>query len=1074
MQTMEEMRVTKRDGELQDMSFDKILTRIKKLGKEANITQMNYSALVIKIIDQLYDTIQTTKIDELTAQQCASNASQHPDYNTLAGRIVVSNHHKNTDTSFSYTMERLYSFIDVKGIHAPLISKKYWDIISANRSLLDSMIDYDRDYLIDYFGFKTLERAYLFKIYGQVVERPQHLWLRVSLGIHGEDMDSVRETYDRMSKKYMTHATPTLFNACSPKSQLSSCYLIQMEDDSVDGIYNTLKNCAQISKYSGGIGLHINNIRSSGSHINGTNGKTNGIVPMLKVFNATAKFINQGGKRNGSFAIYLEPWHSDIREFLELKKNHGDEEMKARDLFYALWICDLFMERIKDDKDWSLFCPRECPNLDGVYGQAFVDLYTKYETEGRAKTVIKARDLWYLIMDAQMETGTPYLLYKDAANSKSNQQNIGTIKSSNLCVSPETLVLTDKGHIRIDSLKDKNVNVWNGTEWSEVIVKKTGESQEVIKIYTDDGLNISCTPYHKFYIQRTYSDKSVCEVEANNLTSGDKLIKGNYPIIDGVDTMLYPYTHGFFCGDGTYRNITDITESGDIPEKFAVPLDTCSIKIKLDWFAGYCDADGTISLNGTNEQLQVSSINRDFLIKVKMMLQTCSINPKVRLSSDRETSYLPDGHGGYRNFNVKPLYKLLVTSYDLYQLVQHGFQPHRLIISGTKPQRNAVQFVKILKVVNKNRISDTYCFTEPKRNIGIFNGILTGQCAEIVEYSDNDETAVCNLASIALPAFVNKETRVFDYDELIVVARMVADNLNKIIDVNYYPTIQTETSNMRHRPIGVGVQGLADTFILMDVAFHSEEAKKINKLIFETIYFAVLTKSNELAMRDGAYSSFQGSPASKGILQFDMWNVSPDSGRYDWTTLKQSIACHGLRNSLLVALMPTASTSQILGYNECFEPLTSNIYSRRTLAGEFVVANQYLMRDLIGLGMWNDQIKNNIIENKGSIQQITTIPQHIRNKYKIVWEIPMKHIIDMSADRGAYICQSQSLNLWMEDPNYNALTSMHFYAWKRGLKTGIYYLRRKAKHQAQQFTIEPTILRDTTQTQDDICEMCSS
>ena len=1050
MQTMEEMRVTKRDGELQDMSFDKILTRIKKLGKEANITQMNYSALVIKIIDQLYDTIQTTKIDELTAQQCASNASQHPDYNTLAGRIVVSNHHKNTDASFSYTMERLYSFIDVEGMHAPLISKKYWDIVSANRSLLDSMIDYDRDYLIDYFGFKTLERAYLFKIYGQVVERPQHLWLRVSLGIHGEDMDSVRETYDRMSKKYMTHATPTLFNACSPKSQLSSCYLIQMEDDSVDGIYNTLKNCAQISKYSGGIGLHINNIRSSGSHINGTNGKTNGIVPMLKVFNATAKFINQGGKRNGSFAIYLEPWHSDIREFLELKKNHGDEEMKARDLFYALWICDLFMERIKDDKDWSLFCPRECPNLDGVHGQTFVDLYTKYETEGRAKTVIKARDLWYLIMDAQMETGTPYLLYKDAANSKSNQQNIGTIKSSNLCVSPETLVLTDKGHIRIDSLKDKNVNVWNGTEWSEVIVKKTGESQEVIKIYTDDGLNITCTPYHKFYIQRTYSDKSVCEVEANNLTAGDKLIKGNYPIIDGVDTMLYPYTHGFFCGDGTYRNIPDISE------KQVVPCDTCSIKTKLDWFAGYCDAGGILSLNETDEQLHVSSINREFLIKVKMMLQTCSINPNVDCESE------------------EPLYRLLVTSYDLYQLVQHGFQPHRLIISGTKPQRNASQFVKILKVVNKNRISDTYCFTEPKRNIGIFNGILTGQCAEIIEYSDNDETAVCNLASIALPAFVNKETRVFDYDELIVVARMVADNLNKIIDVNYYPTIQTETSNMRHRPIGVGVQGLADTFILMDIAFHSEEAKKINKLIFETIYFAVLTKSNELAMRDGAYSSFQGSPASKGILQFDMWKVSPDSGRYDWTTLKQSIVCHGLRNSLLVALMPTASTSQILGYNECFEPLTSNIYSRRTLAGEFVVANQYLMRDLIGLGMWNDQIKNNIIENKGSIQQITTIPQHIRDKYKIVWEIPMKHIIDMSADRGAYICQSQSLNLWMEDPNYNALTSMHFYAWKRGLKTGIYYLRRKAKHQAQQFTIEPTILRDTTQTQDDICEMCSS
>jgi len=769
-----EMRVTKRDGELQDMLFDKILTRVKKLGKEANIN-LNYSALVIKIIDQLYDKIQTTKIDELTAQQCASNASLHPDYNTLAGRIVVSNHHKNTDSSFSYIMERLYNFIDVKGIHSPLISQKCWDIIRENKTLLDSMIVDERDYLIDYFGFKTLERAYLFKIYGEVIERPQHLWLRVAVCIHGDDMESVKTTYDRMSLKYFTHATPTLFNACSPKSQLSSCYLIQMEDDSVDGIYNTLKNCALISKYSGGIGLHINNIRAAGSHINGTNGKTNGIVPMLKVFNSTAKFINQGGKRNGSFAIYLEPWHPDIQDFLELKKNHGDEEMKARDLFYALWICDLFMERVKTDQPWSLFCPRECPSLDSVYGAEFVELYTKYESEGRAKKIVSSRELWFQILDAQMETGTPYLLYKDAANVKSNQQNIGTIKSSNLC-------------------------------------------------------------------------------------------------------------------------------------------------------------------------------------------------------------------------------------------------------------------------------------------------------AEIIEYSDNDETAVCNLASIALPAFVNKETKEFNYEELLVVTKIVTENLNKIIDVNFYPTKETEVSNMRHRPIGIGVQGLADAFILMDIAFHSEEAKLVNKRIFETIYYAALTKSNEIAMKDGPYSTFSGSPSSKGILQFDLWNVTPDSGRYDWSSLKESICKHGLRNSLLVALMPTASTSQILGYNECFEPLTSNIYSRRTLAGEFVVANQYLMRDLIKLGLWNEQMKNNIIENKGSIQQITSIPQHIRDKYKIVWEIPMKHLIDMSADRGAYICQSQSLNLWMEDPNYNTLTSMHFYAWKKGLKTGIYYLRRKAKHQAQQFTIEPK----KAMVEETACETCSA
>ena len=772
---MDDMRVTKRNGDLQDMLFDKILARVKKLGREANI-QINYSALVIKIIDQLYDKISTTKIDELTAEQCASFSTQHPDYNILAGRIVVSNHQKNTDSSFSYVMESLYNFIDVKGNHSPLISKESWEIVLANKNVLDDMIDHERDYLIDYFGFKTLERSYLYRLRNTIVERPQHMWLRVALCIHGNNLDAVKETYDLMSQKYFTHATPTLFNACSPNPQLSSCYLIKMEDDSVEGIYDTLKDCALISKYSGGIGLHIHNIRSLGSHINGTNGKTNGIVPMLKVFNGTAKYINQGGKRNGSFAIYLEPWHPDIQDFLDLKKNHGDEEMRARDLFYAMWIPDLFMERVKNNSSWCLFCPHECPGLSDVYGDDFVALYNKYEQSDKAKTKINARDLWMKILDSQMETGTPYLLYKDACNQKSNQQNIGTIKSSNLC-------------------------------------------------------------------------------------------------------------------------------------------------------------------------------------------------------------------------------------------------------------------------------------------------------SEIVEYSDENETAVCNLASIALPSFVNKETKQFDYEKLHYITKVVTNNLNNIIDVNFYPTEKTRTSNLRHRPIGIGVQGLADAFIIMDIAFYSDEAKEVNKLIFETIYHASLEKSNELAIVQGPYSSFDGSPASQGILQYDMWNTTPSS-RYDWNTLKESIKTTGLRNSLLVALMPTASTSQILGFNECFEPLTSNIYSRRTLAGEFIVTNQYLMRELISLGLWSEQIKNNIIENKGSIQQIDIIPEHIRNKYKIVWEIPMKHLIDMSADRGAYICQSQSLNLWMEDPNYNSLTSMHFYAWKKGLKTGIYYLRRKAKHQAQQFTIEPK--KSGVSKQDDVCEMCSA
>ena len=815
METSVDMRVTKRNGELEDISFDKISRRIKKLGQEAGGIQINYSSLVMKVINQLYDKIETTKIDELASELCASLSTQHTDYGTLAARIIISNHQKNTDSNFLNVMKSLYEFKDIHGNNKPLVSQTLLDYVEKYSEQINNMIEHDRDYLIDFFGFKTLERAYLFRIGGTVVERIQHMWMRVAVGIHGdlkssnpnETLRLVEETYNLMSQKYFTHATPTLFNAGTPRPQLSSCYLIAMEEDSLDGIYDTLKDCARISKYAGGVGLHIHNIRAKGTHIQGTNGTSNGIVPMLRVFNNTARYIDQGGgKRNGSFAIYLEPWHLDIEDFLEMKKNHGDEELKGRDLFYALWVSDIFMERVKNNAKWSLFCPHECPGLSDVYGEEFNKLYEKYESETVCRNTVNARDLWFKILDAQMETGTPYILYKDAANSKSNQQNLGTIKSSNLC-------------------------------------------------------------------------------------------------------------------------------------------------------------------------------------------------------------------------------------------------------------------------------------------------------CEIIEYSDANETAVCNLASIGLPVFVNKETKQFDYDMLHSVTKVVTSNLNKVIDINFYPTEKTRLSNMRHRPIGIGVQGLADTFVLMDIPFHSDEAKEVNKLIFETIYHAALERSNEIAIQRkqmyfetegnfrmkylqgreiflsekliGSYSSFATSPISKGIFQFDMWNVIP-SNRYNWHTLRESIMENGIRNSLLVAPMPTASTSQILGFNECFEPFTSNLYSRRTLAGEFVVVNKYLMNELIQLGLWNEQIKNNIIANKGSIQQLTMLSEHIRNKYKIVWEIPMKHVIDMSADRGAFICQSQSLNLWVEDPTYSTLTNMHFYSWKKGLKTGIYYLRRKAKHQAQQFTIEPESSKEKVEEHDEICEMCSA
>ena len=831
--SQKEMNVLKRNDSYEPISFDKILNRIKKQGKDANL-QLNYSSLTMKVIDQLYDKISTSKIDELTCEECAALSTIHPDYGILASRIYISNHHKNTKSDFFETMTTLYDYIDENGIHSPLISTEYYNIVCYFQCELNDMIDYERDFLFDYFGLKTLERSYLLKKNNKIIERPQHMWLRVAVNIHGYNIDAIKETYDLLSLKYFTHATPTLFNSGTINPQLSSCFLLAMEEDSLDGIFNTLHDCAKISKYAGGIGLHIHNVRSKNSTIKGTNGQSNGIIPMLKVFNDTSRFINQSGKRNGSFAIYLEPWHPEIESFLELRKNHGDEDLRARDLFFGLWIPDLFMERVKENKTWCYFCPNKCPGLSDVCDNKFKELYEYYESEEIfINKKINARDLWFKILDSQMETGTPYILYKDAANKKSNQQNLGIIKSSNLCT-------------------------------------------------------------------------------------------------------------------------------------------------------------------------------------------------------------------------------------------------------------------------------------------------------EIIEYSDSKESAVCNLASIALPSFVDKQTKQFDYEKLHKVVKVITNNLNKIIDINFYPTEKTRRSNLLHRPIGIGVQGLADTFILMNLAYHSDEAKEINKYIFETIYHAALEKSWEISVerRDkileiknmmnskifdeivneevdkplinyfselevhiynpilgeiftedcyaGAYSSFKGSPASEGKLQFDLWNVDPTNNRYDWDDLKEKIKKDGIRNSLLLAPMPTASTSQILGFNECFEPFTSNIYSRRTLAGEFILPNKYLIRELIELGVWNEDLKNNIILNKGSIQHLDMIPIEIREKYKIVWEIPMKHLIDMSADRGAFICQSQSLNLWLEDPNYSTLTSMHFYSWNKGLKTGIYYLRRKAKHQAQQFTIEPTMDQQEEEDKLTDCELCSA
>jgi ribonucleoside-diphosphate reductase alpha subunit len=754
------MQVIKRSGLREAVSFDKITARVKKLCYGLNATYVEPIDIAKKVIQGLYDGVTTTELDNLAAETAATMTTRHPDYAMLAARISVSNLHKNTNKSFSQTMEGLYNYIDPKtGDKAGLIGESTMKIIKKHANQLDSAIIYDRDYSFDFFGFKTLERSYLMRMDGKVVERPQHLLMRASVGIHGEDIESTIKTYNLMSEKYFIHATPTLFNAGTPKPQLSSCFLLSMTEDSISGIFETLTRCSKISQSAGGIGLSIHNIRAKGSYIKGTGGTSNGIVPMLKVFNDTARYVDQGGgKRKGAFAIYLEPWHADIHDFLDLKKNHGAEEMRARDLFYAMWISDLFMERVKANADWSLFCPNEAPGLHDCYGGEFEALYHKYEEEGKARKTVKAQDLWFAILESQIETGTPYILYKDAANKKSNQKNLGTIKSSNLCT-------------------------------------------------------------------------------------------------------------------------------------------------------------------------------------------------------------------------------------------------------------------------------------------------------EIMEYTSPDEVAVCNLASLSLPKYVKTETKEFDFEMLHEVTRVVTRNLNKIIDVNYYPVIEAENSNFRHRPIGIGVQGLADAFMMMRMPFDSEEAKQLNKDIFETIYHAAVLESNELAKKEGAYSSFEGSPASQGLLQFDLWDVKP-SDRYDWDGLKAEIKESGLRNSLLLAPMPTASTSQILGNNECFEPYTSNIYTRRTLSGEYIIMNKHLLKDLIGLGLWNDDLKQELMAENGSIQNIDGIPADLKELYKTVYELSQKVIIDQSADRGAYICQSQSLNLFVENPTFSKLSSMHFYGWQKGLKTGMYYLRSKAAVDPIKFTLD--------------------
>jgi ribonucleotide reductase alpha subunit len=1019
--------VIKRNGMKEEVSFDKVTRRIKKLCVGLS-NDINPILVAQKVCSQIYNNVSTIELDELTAQICISMETTHLDYGILASRIIISNNQKCTSPSFSETIYILYNNRDKNGVKCPLIADDIYDIVMKNKDKINSALNYDRDYLFDYFGFKTLEKAYLMKSNGKVVERIQHLFMRVSLGIHKDDLRSAIQSYNLMSSKYFTHATPTLYNASTPKAPLASCFLLGMED-SVKGIYKTISDCAEISACAGGIGLSMSRIRSKNSYIRGTNGTSNGIVPLCRVLNETARHINQSGKRPGSIAVYIEPHNVEILEFLELKKNTGAESERARDLFLALWISDLFMKRVEGNLEWSLFDADECPHLEEKFGDDYDKLYESYEKAGKARKVMSARKIWNYILTSQIETGVPYIGFKDNVNKKNNQSNIGTIMNSNLCVTGETLILTDKGYEEIKSLEDCYVKVWNGVEFSSSVVKKTGENQKIIKILFSDGCELECTEYHKFYIE-----DSITKVDAKDLKPNMKLVKCNYPIID-------------------------INNEDEIKDNHA-PIN-CSFKTKIDWLSKLFSFSNSFIENPyaiywkmecqcETENLHVIiKSNKLFLLNIKLMLNTLGFNVNVK----------------YNGIN----YELIIYNKELLKLVEYGVNLGKECDLNNNDSNNEFS-VKVVDIIDENKYADTYCFNEPNRNAGIFNGIYAGNCIEILQYSDSKEYAVCTLASISLPAFIleSDEGISFDYDKLVEVAGIATHNLNKIIDVNYYPVPETEYSAKRQRAIGLGIQGLANVYIKMRVPFDSMEAREINKNIMESIYYGAMKMSHQLAVENGAYPLFKGSPLSEGKFQFDLWEVKP-SDRYDWNKLREDIIRDGVANSLLVALMPTASTSQILGNNECFEPITSNIYTRRTIAGDFVVINKYLVIDLMKLGLWNNEMKNKIIANNGSIQSITEIPQDIKNLYKTVWEIKQKVLIDQAIDRGPFVCQTQSMNLFFEEPTQNILTSALFHGWKNGLKTGSYYIRTKPKAQAQQFTIDPNNKKN-----DEPCEMCSA
>jgi ribonucleoside-diphosphate reductase alpha chain len=1124
-------QVINRNGMSVPLDFNKILLRLNTLKKINPELLVNVGLIAQNTIKLMANNITTIELDNISANFCASMITTHPDYGTLAARIEIDNLHRETLDNYYETVLNINDY-NINGKNNKMLDEKLVNFAFKYQSDINKIINYENDYNFTYFGIKTLKKAYLLKHItngkNKILERPQHMYMRVSIGINlnkiFEDgstdlitLNEIYETYEKLSNNEYIHATPTLFNAGTHRQSLSSCFLLNVDDD-LEGIYKTLSDTAKISKWSGGIGIHVSQVRAKDSIINSTNGKSEGIVPMLKVYNDSALYVSQGGgKRKGSTAVYLEEWHADIEGFLDLKKPIGDEMLRARDLFLALWISDLFMERleiaIKTNKEvlWSLFCPNKAKGLTDVYGNEFKNLYIDYENKKMYNKQISIIKLWKHILEIQQESGVPYIMFKDAVNRKNNQNNLGIIKSSNLCVKGDTLILTKDGYYPIKDLANKDVEIWNGNEFSLSPVRKTGENQQLIKITTDDGCVIECTKYHKFHIvSGSRSTKHIIK-EANELINGDRLIKCNFPVLKGnIDyDFESPYTHGFFCGDGTYKenspiiylygddkqkllpylqyrnNIVkndrriELKLNKDMNKKYLVPINA-SIECKLLWLAGILDSDGTIRNYLNTYSLSITSIHKEFLYNIKLLCQTIGCDPKVGLSRNESIKKFPNGN----LYNCKQLWLLQISATDTYLLYNKLNLPtKRLIFNGKKPKTDRRHFVRIQSIEEVKGLHDTYCFNEPKNHTGIFNGIITGNCAEINIYTDKNNIGVCNLASISLPKFVEYDENnnpVYNYKKLYDIVRIATRNLNKVIDNNVYPVKEGEYSDSLNRPIAIGVQGLADVFFKFKVPFTSEKAKEINKLIAETMYFAALSESNDMA-RDlhTTYKNYSTSMSARGILQYDLWGVTP-SNLWNWEELKEKIKYFGLYNSLLIALMPTASTSQILGNYEMFEPITSNMFIRSTLSGTFQIINKYLIKDLIELNLWNDTMKQKIIANDGSVQNIPEIPKNIREIYRTVWELKQRDLIDMDRDRGAYVCHSSSSNRYVKNPTDNKLTSMHMYSWKVGLKTGCYYLRSQSDVNAVKFNVDVNILKQTKEIQtkkevvEEECLVCSA